>query len=468
MGVGVSGWRLARAVASAGQLGVVSGVALDTLLARRLSLGDPGGELRRALAAFPEPQVAQRVIGRHYRPAGPATGVTYRPTSRLALRPRRDAEELAVVANFVEVWLAKEGHDGQVGVNYLEKVQMATPSSLYGAMLAGVDVVLMGAGLPSEIPRLRADLAAHRPTTLPVAVDGAAAHERHVIAFDPAGLAGPDPAPLTPPRLFAIVASASLVTFLARNKATRPDGFVLETPVAGGHSARPRGPLRLTDDGEPVYGPRDELDLAKVRAVGLPFWLAGGYATAEALAQARAAGAAGIQVGTAFALSAESGMRPELRRQLIDQALAGTLPVRNSAAASPTGFPFKVVDLPGTAADEATFAARPRLCDLGYLRTVYAREGGGVGYRCPAEPVDEHVRKGGRESEAADRRCLCNGLVATIGLPQTRADGYVEPPLLTLGQDLGFLATLTGRAGREYSAADVIAHLLDRADVTTG
>ena len=51
-----------------------------------------------------------------------------------------------MVANFAEVWLAKQGHHGPVGVNFLEKVQMATPAAAYGAMLAGVDVVLVGAG----------------------------------------------------------------------------------------------------------------------------------------------------------------------------------------------------------------------------------------------------------------------------------------------------------------------------------
>ena len=61
-GVGVSGWPLARAVARTGQLGVVSGVALDATLARRLQLGDPGGHLRRALAHFPVPAAAERIV----------------------------------------------------------------------------------------------------------------------------------------------------------------------------------------------------------------------------------------------------------------------------------------------------------------------------------------------------------------------------------------------------------------------
>ena len=55
MGAAVSDWRLAKTVSLAGQLGVVSGTALDVILTRRLQMGDPGGHIRRALAAFPLP-----------------------------------------------------------------------------------------------------------------------------------------------------------------------------------------------------------------------------------------------------------------------------------------------------------------------------------------------------------------------------------------------------------------------------
>jgi len=71
---------------------------------------------------------------------------------RLSLDPSQMATDLVIAANFVEVFLAKEGHDGQVGVNYLEKIQMATPAAAYGAMLAEVDYVLVGAGIPAELP----------------------------------------------------------------------------------------------------------------------------------------------------------------------------------------------------------------------------------------------------------------------------------------------------------------------------
>lgn len=62
MGFGVSDWRLARAVSELGQLGVVSGTALDCVVARKLQAGDPGGHIRRALEHFPIPSIAKRVM----------------------------------------------------------------------------------------------------------------------------------------------------------------------------------------------------------------------------------------------------------------------------------------------------------------------------------------------------------------------------------------------------------------------
>ncbi|MGR6915659.1 nitronate monooxygenase [[Actinomadura] parvosata] len=449
MGVGVSGWRLARAVAMTGQLGVVSGTALDVTLARRLQLGDPGGHLRRALAAFPVPEIAERVLSRYFVPGGTAEDVPYRPVPRLGLRGSRARDEVTVVANFAEVFLAKQGHDGPIGVNYLEKIQLATPAAAYGAMLAGADYVLMGAGIPAELPRLLDELAEHRDGRISVTVAGG---EGHTVGLDPVALLGRRLAPLARPAFLAIVSSHVLALYLARSAATRPDGFVVETPVAGGHSAPPRGRMVLDPAGQPVYGPRDEADTAKVAALGLPFWLAGGYGTPVGLERALAAGAEGIQVGSAFALCRESGLDPALRRRL--RRRAGL--VRNDPLASPTGFPFKVAALPGTLSEQDVYEARPRLCDLGYLRTPYEKADGSIGYRCPAEPVDVYVRKGRPAEEAAGRRCLCNGLLAAIGLGQHRADGYTEPPLLTLGQDTGFLTDLPD----DHSAADVVAHIL--------
>lgn len=459
MGVAVSSWRLATAVASTGQLGVVSGTALDTVLARRLQDGDPGGEVRRALAAFPVPSVAERVMARFFRPDGRPPGTPYTPVPRLALRQSRLAQELAVVGNFVEVWLAKDGHDGPVGVNYLEKVQMATPAAAYGAMLAGVDFVLMGAGIPRDIPQLLDRLAGHDVVRLPVAVAGAA-EGSHAVHLDPRALFGEGLPPLVRPTFLAIVSAHVLAAYLARDEQIRPDGFVIEGPLAGGHNAPPRGRLVLDALGQPIFGPRDDADIEKVAALGLPFWLAGSYGTPEAVAAARSAGAAGVQVGTLFALSEDSGVAPGLRADLLARLRAGTLEVRTDASASPTGFPFKVAQLPGTLSDPAVRAARPRLCDLGYLRTPYLRDGGAVGYRCPAEPVHTYLRKGGTLEDTAGRACLCNALTANVDLGQTRADGYAEEPLVTLGAELEGVRRMVATHPDGWSARQALEWLL--------
>ena len=425
MGVAVSSWRLASAVARRGQLGVVSGTALDLVLARRLEDGDLDGSVRRALAAFPVRAIVERVLARHLRPGGRAPGVAYTPVPRLSIRPGRAVQELTVLGNFVEVWLAKAGHRGPVGINYLEKVQMALPSAAYGAMLAGVDAVLVGAGIPRHLPHLLDDLAAHRPTRLPVDVAGDPGGD-HAVTIDPPALLGPGRPPLHRPMFLAIVSSEVLAAYLTRDPAIRPDGFVVEGPRAGGHNAPPRGRPVRDERGQPVFGARDQADIGKVAAAGLPFWLAGSLGTPEAVRAAVAAGATGVQVGTVFALSTDSGLTPELRERLLTRLRAGELEVLTDGDASPTGFPFKVAQLPGTLSDPAVRAARPRLCDLGYLRSPYRKDDGRVGYRCPAEPVEMFVRKGGSADDAAGRACLCNALSADVGLGQTRPDGRTE------------------------------------------
>jgi NAD(P)H-dependent flavin oxidoreductase YrpB (nitropropane dioxygenase family) len=458
MGVAVSSWQLASAVSRTGQLGVVSGTALDVVIARRLQDGDVDGDVRRALSHFPVPAMAQRVLHKFFREDGRAPGQAYIPVPKLNLRPSPAFLDLSLVAYFAEVWLAKEGHDGLVGINFLEKVQMATPSAAYGSMLAGVDYVLMGAGIPSEIPRLLNALANHEPCSLDLDVDGSTTD--YTVGLDPVELTGGGLPPLRRPKFLAIVSAHVLAAYLAREDSTRPDGFVIEGPRAGGHNAPPRGRLVLDDDGQPVFGPRDDADLAKVAAVGLPFWLAGGYSTAEQVRQARSAGAAGVQVGTLFALCEESGMSNDLRQELLTDLGAGQLEVRTDPLASPTGFPFKVASLPGTMSEDETYAARPRLCDLSYLRIPFEREPGVLGYRCPAEPVHTYLRKGGSVEDTVGRKCLCNGLTANVGLGQTRKDGYQEAPIVTLGADLEGVAKMLSDHPAGWTAEQAVDRLI--------
>lgn len=456
MGVAVSDWRLARAVSRRGQLGVVSGTAIDTVFVRRLQDGDPGGHLRRALAHFPIPGVVEEVLAKYFRPEGRPKGARYRLLPLMRERLSRAREALILAASFAEVWLAKEGHDGPVGLNLLTKVQIPTLSTLYGAMLADVDYVLMGAGIPKEIPGALDRLARHDPATLKLDIEGPAGEPDVFLAFDPRLHWHAVPAPLRRPRFLPIVSSHSLATLLARKASGRVDGFVIEGPVAGGHNAPPRGPLRLDEHGEPVYGERDAVDLAAIQALGLPFWLAGGAGHPAQLRTARALGAAGVQVGTLFAWCEESGFAPALKADVLAHAARGEVTVRTDPRASPTGYPFKVVQWPGA----SETAGRDRVCDLGVLRVPYRMTDGRLGYRCSGEPEADYVRKGGAPEDTVGRQCLCNGLTAAEGQAQIRRDGSPEPALVTSGDDLESVAGfLRGRA--HYTAADVIDYLLD-------
>ncbi|HEV1998711.1 MAG TPA: nitronate monooxygenase, partial [Candidatus Dormibacteraeota bacterium] len=152
MGVGVSGWQLARAVSARGHLGVVSGTAMDTVLVRRLQDGDPGGHMRSALSRFPVPEMATWALERYFLPGGRAPGKPYRRLAAFTHRSPPERHDLCVLGCFAEVTLARDGHENPVGMNLLTKVQIPTIASLYGAMLAGVGYVVMGAGIPREIP----------------------------------------------------------------------------------------------------------------------------------------------------------------------------------------------------------------------------------------------------------------------------------------------------------------------------
>ncbi len=454
MGIGVSNWRLARTVSTLGQLGVVSGTVVDTVLARRLQEGDPGGHMRRAMEHFPLAGVAVAALERFFRPEGERDGASYDLLPMYQQAVSRAREQFTMLASFVEVWLAKEGHRGLVGINLLTKVQMPNLALLYGAMLAGVDFVLMGAGIPRDIPAALEAMAECRPAAMRLDLEDAPDGRKEYLRFDPAShWDGAVPA-LRRPRFLPIVGGHTLAGVLAR-KTPGIDGFVVEGPTAGGHNPPPREKGHFTGGGEPLYGPRDEADLDRMRDLGLPFWVAGGAGSPERLAEARAAGAAGVQVGTLFAYCEESGLDEGLRRSVLAGAARGEVRVRTDSRASPTGFPFKVVEWPDHPAPDAK---RERICDLGYLRNAYVKPCGGVGYRCASEPGDQYVAKGGQPGELEGRRCLCNALLANIGHAQPRDEGP-EPPLLTSGDDLALLGRfLAGRS--QYSAADVVSYLL--------
>jgi nitronate monooxygenase len=463
MGAGVSSWRLAQAVSRLGQLGVVSGTALDGIIARRLQDGDEGGHIRRALEHFPFPRMAQRVLDAFFVPGGKDKDVPYRNYPMHTLEERRAPLELCIVGNFVEVFLAREGHSNPVGINYLEKLQLPHLASIYGALLAGVAAVVVGAGIPLAIPEVLSSLSNHEAAEYPIYVSGIdGGGETVAMKFNPAAFIQDEELPpaLERPDFLPIVSSEALASILLRKGSGVIDGFIIEGNLAGGHNAPPRGKTSYNEAGEPVYGIRDEAKLSAFRDLGLPFWLAGSIGSAEGLQWALKEGASGIQVGTAFALCEESGLIPEVRHELIEKSLAGKARIFTDPLASPTGFPFKVADLEGSLSDPVVYEQRRRICDLGALRQPYRRADGKIGFRCPAEPVAAYVAKGGKEEDTVGRKCLCNALIANVGMPQRLPDGSEEKCLITIGDDLVEVGRFCAIDHPEFSAADVVGTIL--------
>ena len=465
MAVGVSNWRLARAVAVAGQrlhapvLGVVSGTGLPVILVDRLQAGDK--DVVRALNAF-HPGIAREIMDEYLLEgaSGAAGGRKLPPKPEVMVMgtgaTKARMTKLAVASAFVEIWLAKENHDGPIGINVLEKVQLMHLPVLLGAMMADVDYVLVGAGIPHQIPAVLTSYARNLPANY--RLDVAGSPEKHVMTLDPREFV-PEGRKLKRPKFLLIASHHALAMRLAAT--VEVDGFVMEGPSAGGHNAPARGKT-LADDGQPVYGDRDKPDFAKLADLGKPFWLAGSRASAESLEEAQRLGAAGIQVGSAFALSDESGLLDDIKRDLRARIAAGTLEVKTSATASPSGFPFQVVQLLGTLSEESVYERRERICNLGHLGEAYRkdeRDGGGIGFRCPGEPIDAFVRKGGKRADAEGKLCLCNGLGAAAGHGRATRGG-TEPIVLTLGKDLGFYDRIVCRPDGSYTADDVVRSIL--------
>jgi nitronate monooxygenase len=419
--------------------------------------------MRRVLNDFPLAEPVQTILDYCYIPGGKRPDQPYKVFPMHSIKPHNILNLLTAMGMYVEITLAKEGHSGIVGMNLLEKGQMPIIASLYGAMLAGVDYILMGAGVPMQVGAILDKLANHEPVSYRLDVHGAAPEDDFRIHFDPEEVfpgASKVFGPLKRPKFLPIISAVVLAQALLKRSGSVIDGFIIEGPTAGGHNAPPRGPLTLNAKGEPIYGPRDEVDLEKMKTLGVPFWLAGGYGNAAQVKRALELGAAGVQVGTAFHLCEESAIESGLKARMLQWVLEGKAEVFTSPTASPTGFPFKVALVPGTISDPELYAVRPRICDLGFLRTVYKKDDGTLGYRCAAEPEADYVRKGGTEAETVGRTCLCNHLLATAGFPQVQKGGYLELPEVTSGDDLVNLGQFIKPGHNTYTAADVVHQLL--------
>ena len=449
MGVCISDWHLAQVVSNLGQLGTVSGVGLDQVVAVMLQRGDVGGHLRRALSHFPFPHISGMVLKEFFVEGGVPKGIPLKRAPFFSIKPSDLLISLTVCANYAFVWLAKEGHKNPVSINFLEKVAMPHLYAIFGVMLAGGDFITMGAGIPLQIPGVINNFVEGKEAKygIPVIGKNTTSYE---MSFNPEhffGLELKNILPLKKPGFIPIIGSNLLANILIKKlPAGSIQGFAIEKETAGGHNSPPRNKIS--------YGEKDKVRFSEIVDTGIPFWIGGSYASPEMLQSALSVGAAGIQVGSIFALCDDSGMDPELRRKLRCLGWSGELKVRTDFRISSSGYPFKVAELAGTISEQSVYDARPRVCSHGLLVSLYEKPDGTIGYRCAGESLNAFVRKGGDIADTVGTGCLCCGLFSTAELEEG------EPPIVTLGDDVSFLKRLMADAHGSYRASDVIKYLL--------
>lgn len=426
MGAHISCGQLANETARLGALGVVSGIGLRHIIIEEIKAGDA---LALELAeSFPLRRYVDELLA--YAPGGSK----YKrpvpmdvPDEAKGALPKR----LSAICAYIEVMRAKRGHRGVVGINVMWKCALTALPTIYGAMLAGVDALLCGAGVPMELPdivrRIRAgeDLV-YQPLT------GTGTHVRMNIAEDrPAELLADKPLPKMMPILsnFAFC-KRILDTWAQKYNGAKPDAFILEHHAAGGHNAPPRDRVS--------FGEQDDIEtyFERVRALGRPVYVAGAFPNGGSRGDFLSwleRGAHGLQVGSRFALCAESGLEPSLRTRMIELNAKDELEVVTDNRVSPTGYPFKFVRLEGTLSDQDVYQARQRICNLGSLLQSHfeTQEDGTVKetYVCPAMPPEQYVRRGGDIADTPNRVCLCNAMLANTGYGPPE-----ERPLVTLGE----------------------------------
>ena len=430
----ISTWRLARAIAATGQLGVVPSAPLAPVLARRLELGDLDGELRRAMEHFPYPGVARRVWEQHHRPGGKRADEPFAPTRQPVINNGPALTELTVLANFVEVWLAREDRPGPIGLALHDQAQTALLPSLYGGLLAGADFVLVSGRNPALIPGLLQRLREGRAGELnvnPTEPDLAC-------GFDPRVLGDALIPDLPRPRLLVWVDSPEQAASVCLRASGHIDGFVWDLPP----------------------GPRRNQDLERWRSLGVPFWFHGSPATREHFAEARRAGAEGLSLATPFTFCEESPLDEAIKARVLTLATQSPEQLKLGHIPDPSGQTVSVLQWEETAPAPDCLAGRSRLCDIGYFREVYRRPDGTVGYRCPGEPIAHFTAKGGSSAAARGQVCLCNSLLATLGLAQLRDGDELERLIIPAGEDVRELARFLPPGRPRFTAAEVVAYLL--------
>ena len=243
----------------------------------------------------------------------------------------------------------------------------------------------------------------------------------------------------------------------------RVDGFVVELPVAGGHNAPPRGQVTLNSRGEPIYGLRDERTCS-IADIGLPFCLAGGYASPEGLARAQGRAPAAFR----WAPSSPSARNPASPRTPREtHALVATMPPASSPIRwpPPPAFPSKSSKCPAHSPTPPFICGsrlRPRL-----LRSALPTRRRHGRLPLPGRTPRRLRQEGRRHRRHGRPQVFCNGLFGTLGMGGFAADGSAEPAIMISGDDIHSSRSLPldrrnlrPPSGRLYGQQDVLGYLL--------
>ncbi len=305
MGVGVSLHRLASAVAVLGAAGVVSSAALDVIVSARL--------------------------GR-----------------------KVDAQESA----YCEITEAKQ-NGGYIGINIMVALVRDYEASVKGALDAGVDAIISGAGLPLSLPSIQ------------------------------------------PPRdtaLIPIISSARALEVVCKKwerLGYRPDAVVLEGPLAGGHIGFQIDQWQLPGNAlENLFPPVK--DTARKHG-DFPVIVAGGIYSHDDILRFIALGADGVQMGTRFLATHESSATDSYKQAVVE-ATADDILV-SAYPCSPCGLPFRLL------AKSPLYIAtlkqtRLPICNKGYVLQ---------------KDSDGHLTKCAARMPGWKYFCICNGLISSAG-----------------------------------------------------
>jgi nitronate monooxygenase len=248
MGVGVSAHRLAGAVAAEGGVGTISSV----------DLRHHHPDLMERTGKLPPGDAAKQAI---------------------------DAANLEAITREITAAREVSGGRGLLAINVMRAVN-AYAASVRQALEAGIDAVVVGAGLPLDLPDLAQD------------------HPR---------------AALVP--ILSDARGVQLVVKKWERKKRLPDAIVIEHPrLAGGHL----GAARIADLNDPRFEFENVIpqSLAFLRTAGIereiPLIAAGGIRSCEDIARVQSLGAAAAQLGTPFAVTQECDAHPEFKRVLAE------------------------------------------------------------------------------------------------------------------------------------------------------